>query len=124
MSELRTNTLSNAAGTGPAVLTGQSAAKAWANLDGTGTIVLRDDFNVASVTDNGIGDYTFNYSKNMTSSSYVFGVTGANNSTYEVRHYNTLTRSASAAQVRCQNNSGSGFQDASYVGMSIHGDLA
>jgi hypothetical protein len=30
-------------------------AKAWANLDGTGTIALRDSLNVSSVTDNGSG---------------------------------------------------------------------
>jgi hypothetical protein len=30
-------------------------AKAWANLDGTGTIALRDSLNVSSVVDNGVG---------------------------------------------------------------------
>jgi hypothetical protein len=36
MSEIRTNLLSDAAGTGPAGLFKQSAAKAWANLNGSG----------------------------------------------------------------------------------------
>ena len=38
-------------------------AKAWANLNGTGTIALRDSFNVSSVTDDGTGDYDFTYYK-------------------------------------------------------------
>jgi hypothetical protein len=34
-------------------------AKAWANLNGTGTIALRDSFGVSSVVDNGTGVLQF-----------------------------------------------------------------
>jgi len=40
MSEIRATTISNAAGTGPITLTGQSAAKAWVNFNGTGTVAI------------------------------------------------------------------------------------
>ena len=43
----------------------QGLAKVWGNLNGSGTIALRDSFNVASVTDNGTGQYDFNYTNNM-----------------------------------------------------------
>lgn len=36
-------------------------AKAWANLDGTGTIAGRDSLNISSYDDNGTGDYDFNF---------------------------------------------------------------
>ncbi len=39
----------------------QGTAKAWLNLNGTGTIAARDSFNCASFTDNGTGDYTANF---------------------------------------------------------------
>lgn len=70
MSELRANTISDAAGTGPVTLTGQYAAKAWVNFNGTGTLSVREDGNVSSVTDDGTGDYTINFSTAFTDSNY------------------------------------------------------
>ena len=35
-------------------------AKAWVNFDGSGTVSIRDSYNIASVTDNGTGDWTLN----------------------------------------------------------------
>ena len=55
MSELRANTISDAAGTGPATLTGQSAAKMWGKFT---PIAVVGGFNLGSFTDNGTGDYT------------------------------------------------------------------
>ena len=48
----------------------QGLAKAWACIDGGGTINLRDSFNTASVTDNGTGDYTATYSSAMNNDDY------------------------------------------------------
>ena len=39
----------------------QFTAKAWINLNGTGTIAIRDSHNVSSITDNGTGDYTVTF---------------------------------------------------------------
>ena len=44
--------------------------KAWVNFNGTGTVAIRDSLNVASVTDNGKGDYTINFSSPLSSSNY------------------------------------------------------
>jgi len=40
-------------------------AKAWVNFNGTGTVAVRASFNVSSITDNGVGDYTVNFSTAM-----------------------------------------------------------
>ena len=40
--------------------TGQQACKAWVNFNGTGTVAIRDSYNVSSITDNGTGYYTVN----------------------------------------------------------------
>jgi hypothetical protein len=56
MSELRTNLLSDLAGTGPATLHKQSAAKAWVRLNSA--TVVQASFNISSVTDHGTGDYS------------------------------------------------------------------
>ena len=39
----------------------QGLIKAWMNLNGSGTIALRDSFNVSGVVDNGGGNYTKSY---------------------------------------------------------------
>lgn len=44
--------------------------RAWVNFNGTGTVAIRDSFNVSSVTDNGLGDYTVNFSTAMSNANY------------------------------------------------------
>ena len=46
-------------------------AKAWVNFNGTGTVAIRDDFNVSSITDNGTGDYTITFTTSMANVNYV-----------------------------------------------------
>ena len=70
MSEIRANTISDAAGTGPVTLTGQYAAKAWVNFDGTGTVSVTESGNISSLTDNGTGDYTITFTQSMTDGNY------------------------------------------------------
>jgi hypothetical protein len=64
MSTLRVNTLQNAAGV--EVYT----AKAWVNFNGTGTVAIRASGNVSSITDNGTGDYTVNFTTAMPDANY------------------------------------------------------
>jgi hypothetical protein len=45
-------------------------AKAWVNFNGTGTVAIRDSFNVSSITDNGTGDYTVNFTTAMPNANY------------------------------------------------------
>jgi hypothetical protein len=45
-------------------------AKAWVNFDGTGTPSIRGSFNVSSITDNGTGDYTVNFTTAMPNANY------------------------------------------------------
>lgn len=40
-------------------------AKAWVNFNGTGTVAIRYEGNVSSITDNGTGDYTANFSNSL-----------------------------------------------------------
>jgi len=48
----------------------QGRAKMWVNFDGTGTVAIRDSFNVSSVSDNGTGDYAVNIDTDMSNSNY------------------------------------------------------
>lgn len=48
----------------------QGSAKAWVNFNGTGTVAIRDSFNVSSITDNGTGQYTVNFTTAMPNANY------------------------------------------------------
>ena len=56
--------------TGSQVDSGQTTAKAWVNFNGTGTVAIRDSYNVSSITDNGTGDYTVNFTNDMANTDY------------------------------------------------------
>ena len=82
MSEIRVTTVSNAAGTGPVTLTKQHAAKAWINFNGSGTIAIRDSFNVASITDDSTGNYTVTLSSAMSTATDWSGSISGNGAGY------------------------------------------
>jgi hypothetical protein len=44
--------------------------RAWVNFNGTGTIAIRASGNVSSLTDNGTGDYTINFTTAMPDTDY------------------------------------------------------
>ena len=48
----------------------QGRAKAWINYNGTGTVSIRDSFNVSSLTDNGEGLYTITFTNAMSNNDY------------------------------------------------------
>ena len=54
--------------------------RAWVNFNGTGTVAIRGSGNVTSITDNGTGDYTVNFTTAMPDANYSTNVTsGPNN---------------------------------------------
>ena len=46
------------------------AAKAWINFNGTGTIAIRDSFNVSSITDNDTGRYQITFTNAFSNTNY------------------------------------------------------
>lgn len=73
MSTLRVNTVTDSAGSGnPDVgIDTSGIAKAWVNFNGTGTVAIRKSFNVSSITDNGTGNYTVNFTTPMADANYL-----------------------------------------------------
>lgn len=55
--------------------------RAWVNFNGTGTPAIRNDGNVTSITDNGTGDYTVNFTDAMPDINYAVVATGISIST-------------------------------------------
>ena len=57
--------LSTASGSAPSY-----SARAWVNFNGTGTVAIRASGNVSSITDNGVGEYTVNFTTAMPDANY------------------------------------------------------
>jgi len=51
-------------------INGAQLAKAWVNFNGTGTVAIRDSYNVSSITDLGVGEYTVNFSTALNNTNY------------------------------------------------------
>ena len=63
-------------------LTGVNDAKAWVSFNGTGTPAIRGSFNVSSITDNNVGDYTVNFTTVMPDANYAMCGSIRNTQTY------------------------------------------
>jgi hypothetical protein len=63
-------------------------ARAWVNFNGTGTVAIRASGNVSSITDNGTGDYTVNFTTAMPDANYVvIAASAANSSAVSIGHF-------------------------------------
>ena len=81
MSEVKTNKLTGTSTAGSILVTGegnstttnlqQGLAKAWANVTNA-TPTINDSFNIASITDNGTGDHTLNFTNAMGNANYAY----------------------------------------------------
>jgi hypothetical protein len=73
------------------------SAKAWYDLDETGTAALDDSFNCASLTDNGTGAFTIAWTNSMSNTTYasLFGGTSQSDigtTAVATGSHSTLTR--------------------------------
>ena len=99
--------LSTASGSAPSY-----SARAWVNFNGSGTVAIRASGNVSSITDNGVGDYTVNFTAAMASTNYSVNVTSMRPNDYPlfgcVKGDATHTTSYATGSVRvaCYNFSG------------------
>jgi hypothetical protein len=82
--------------------------RAWVNFNGTGTVAILASGNVSSITDNGTGEYTVNFTSAMPDANYVVsGSASFNNDNTLPQAYLALSRrssslqTASAAPVSC-----------------------
>ena len=127
MSELRANTISDAAGTGPVALTKQWAAKAVTTYNHVTQAILASE-NTASCTDDGAGRYTANWTNNFGAATYATmattsqesGAVQSNNTSLDFQNGSITTSSASFST----QNMSAGYADKSHNSLSMMGDLA
>ena len=95
--------------------------RAWVNFNGTGVIAIRSSFNVSSITDNGTGYYTLNFTSALVDANYcAVGISMGSGTgpgfTYTVSTFNT---SAGTCNVSTNNIYYQQFEDLAVVNVAI-----
>ncbi len=133
-SQLKVDTLTGVTTAGSIVVTGegnstttnlqQGLAKAWLNMNGTGTVAIRDSFNIASITDNGTGDHTGTFTNAMNNDDFVCAGEGGTESG-GTSHMFLCAHTKATGSARVTNLSdGGGAGDRNIHGWMLMGDLA
>ena len=99
-------------------------AKAWVNFNGTGTVAIRSAFNVSSITDNGTGNYSINFTNNMPDADYpFFGNAGAsvvdNGANGYLSPYSSATKTVSSVRTLNRNAANSANVDGTEVAIIV-----
>lgn len=123
-----TNISSNAADT-PVILgdsgTNYNTCRAWVNFNGTSTVAIRADFNVSSITDNGTGDYTVNFTTAMPDADYSAvsnlgtATTTTTSTPYTAQPSGTGTTAFSTTGYRLWSRQGANVADTSLISVAI-----
>ena len=88
-------------------------AKAWVNLNGTGTPAIRDSHNISSITDNGTGDYICVYTVAMSNANYAAVANGGAVNNW--RGTETTVITVSTANFRIYHVEDSSTYDTSFI---------
>jgi hypothetical protein len=97
--------------------------RAWVNFNGTGTVAIRASGNVTSITDNGTGDYTVNFTTALTDANYAVTGTAGVGATTSFNSVIVGTGSANMATGSCRistkNISGASANDVDQIQVAI-----
>jgi uncharacterized protein (AIM24 family) len=114
MSIIKANTWQNPDGTE------NYKCRAWVNFNGTGTVAIRASGNVSSITDNGTGDYTVNFTNAMPDANYCSVATSGNLDAAATSSGESATfRATTSVRVYTSNPSGSALIDRAEVNVAI-----
>lgn len=95
-------------------------ARAWVNFNGTGTVAIRASGNVSSITDNGVGDYTVNFTSAQADANYGYALNqGGTTGIGAVVGHQTVAPTSSALRINSRTDSGANSVDSVYVTASI-----
>jgi hypothetical protein len=131
MSTLKLDTIASRDGTESTDVTNviNGSAKAWVNFNGTGTVAIRDSFNVSSITDNSTGNYTVTFTNALSNANYsaIISIASANTAVSSINRTGQILSNPdvpSTTAVRVQTGinyySASAVEDQPYVFVAIH----
>jgi hypothetical protein len=109
----------NASGSAPVY-----ACRAWVNFNGTGTVAIRASGNVSSITDNGVGNYTVNFTTAMPDANYSavassYGGADANNDSFASVGYAVYANSGFDMHTSQPGGTAANRYDPPYVSVAV-----
>ena len=115
-------TVATVSGTAPLYM-----CRAWVNFNGTGTVAIRASGNVSSITDNGTGDYTVNFTTAMSDANYstvgtgclLFGTYRANVTIKMSSTSTPATYTTTAVRINTENAQSDLITDGGVINVSI-----
>jgi hypothetical protein len=120
MSTLKLDTIASRDGTESTDVTNviNGSAKAWVNFNGSGTVAIRESFNVSSISDNGTGEYRVNFTNTLSDSNYAVVTNGnrANDQRIGTRQAESTT---SQCMIRSSNYTGGTQQDTDSIFVAV-----
>jgi hypothetical protein len=118
MSTLKVDALQDTSGNG------FYPTRAWVNLNGTGTVAIRGDENVSSITDNSTGSYTANYSNNFADANYAAsGVVNNIGQGAECWQIHSTSQVPTASLIRVHSTRSGASFDATFVNVMVTGNM-
>lgn len=95
--------------------------RAWVNFDGTGTVTIRAQYNVSSITDNGVGNYTVNLTTAMADTNYAVALGGSYNNSAQGRiiYQDDRLGAKTTTQVFVSADNGGAYSDSNQVAVAI-----
>jgi hypothetical protein len=98
-------------------------AKAWVNFNGTGTVAIRDSYNVSSITDNGTGSYSINFTTSLSNANYSVSGMCEESGTGYAHLFIDRTYAISTSSVHIQSiKENDSYYDATYVMAHVLGN--
>jgi hypothetical protein len=91
-----------------------TTCKAFVNFNGTGTVAIRAQFNVSSITDNGTGLYTVNFATALADADYAMVASGSDAGSGPTTYVQEGTRLTTACPVRSLQRDGNVRDDANF----------
>ena len=126
-SELRVNTLKDAAGSNSVAMeyVANGSAKAWARYNASsGTPTVNDSLNVSSMSDVATGKHSYSFSSSFGNANYAFTAGGSNVGSDSRHLFNNANAPATGSFQFVTINGTSTATDGTHNATVFHGDLA
>ena len=123
---LRVNTLTDASSNNSIATSfvAGGSAKAYANVDTTGTAALDGNFNISGLTDNGTGEFTFTIATDFGTVNYAHPIVPADQDGGGGMDITVTSKAAGSIRIGTIRDDSTKTDNALFLSVSLFGDLA
>ena len=120
MSTIKADNIATLAGVSTSMANAvNGSAKALVNFDGVGTVGIRAQYNVSSITDNGTGDYTANFTNALVDANYAAAAQTNTSASWGYTAFERAAKTSSSYRVQCATTGNYTVTDCDQVTVAI-----